>query len=631
MSEEQATSAINLSQEATFVLGSLEVRPPTCELVVAGRSEALEPKIMQVLVALARRRGQVVSRDELVVRCWDGRIVSEDAINRSISAVRRLAKTHGGFAIHTVTRVGYRLDADELDGRAAEPRPEPLLAVLAFDNLSGDPETAYFSDGVSEEILQTVARGADLKVIGRTSSFQLRGSEKAIRKVVADLKATHVLDGSVRRSGSKVRIAANLIECEGQTTLWSDRYDRDLADVFALWDEIAVSVAAALKTEFAHPGGRPSKLDPSAYDLFLRARDFSIFRPTAERVAMFEQCVALAPDFAEGWAWLAFERAIHLRYERGDLALAPLAQAARSALATAERLDPAMGFTRKVREALEPPAAYQRREALLREALRLSPDDPVCLTCTADLLGEVGRLREALALAEEAKSRDPLLPSGTIWSQGDRRAVVRWVSLLENYQEQAAQFDAMLAKWPANPDTSVAAASYAAAYADWPRYEAFRRHVYAQGFHERMLATVQGTLGFWDAIRDGDRAVLSGIGNSMLSQALETGTVQVDVLAVAGHAGQLEAAYQAVDRAAFDNAFELGGQPVSTWWPGIIFQRAFSAALIDDARFPRFCAKLGLVHYWLETNCWPDCADEVPYDFRAEARKAAAEGLARQV
>jgi TolB-like protein len=133
---------------------------------------------------------------------------------------------------------------------AADPT-EPLLAVLAFDNLSGDAEMAYFSDGVSEEILQTVARGAELKVIGRGSSFQFRGRDKAAAHVAAALSATHVLDGSVRRSGNKVRIAANLIECERETTIWSDRFDRELSDVFALQDEIAAAVAAALKVAFA--------------------------------------------------------------------------------------------------------------------------------------------------------------------------------------------------------------------------------------------------------------------------------------------------------------------------------------------------------------------------------------------
>jgi TolB-like protein len=118
------------------------------------------------------------------------------------------------------------------------------LAVLAFDNLSGDPGMAYFSDGVSEEIQQTFARGADLKVIGRTSSFQLRGADKTVRKAAAELKATHVLDGSVRRRGERVRISAQLIDCASETALWSNRFDRDLTDIFALQDEIAAEVAS---------------------------------------------------------------------------------------------------------------------------------------------------------------------------------------------------------------------------------------------------------------------------------------------------------------------------------------------------------------------------------------------------
>ena len=143
---------------------------------------------------------------------------------------------------------------------------EPLLAVLAFDNLSGDPEMAYFSDGVSEEIQDTVARGADLKVIGRSSSFQLRGADKTVKRVVEELHATHILDGSVRRSGDRVRITTQLIECAGGTTLWTNRFDRDLTDIFALQDEIAASVAEALKTTFA-PAPKAGSIDPAAYDL----------------------------------------------------------------------------------------------------------------------------------------------------------------------------------------------------------------------------------------------------------------------------------------------------------------------------------------------------------------------------
>ncbi len=142
-----------------------------------------------------------------------------------------------------------------IDEPGADPAAacEALVAVLPFENLSDEAGMGNFSDGISEEILQAVARHADVKVIGRSSSFQFRGDRKALPNVAEQLRATHVLDGSVRRSGEQVRITAYLVECETQTILWSDRFDRRLADVFALQDAIAEAVAAAL-AEALGPG-----------------------------------------------------------------------------------------------------------------------------------------------------------------------------------------------------------------------------------------------------------------------------------------------------------------------------------------------------------------------------------------
>ena len=230
-------------------------------------------------------------------------------------------------------------------GRAAGLSPkatQPVLAVLAFDNLSGDPDMVWFSDGVSEEIQQTVSRGAGLKVVGRTSSFQLRGADKDIRRVAGELGATHILDGSVRRSGGTVRIAAQLIECAGQTTLWSDRFDRDLSDVFALQDEIAAAVAAALQIAFTPPAS-PFAFDPSVHDLFLRAQtrlEYVDLDKTVETLGMLEEVVALAPDFARAWALLAFGRAVTLRVDSQAAArLGVTAAGAREAADVALRLD----------------------------------------------------------------------------------------------------------------------------------------------------------------------------------------------------------------------------------------------------------------------------------------------------
>lgn len=238
---------IDLAHEAAFPLGLLDVRPATREVLGPGqRREVLEPRIMQVLTALARRRGEVVSRDDLILACWGGRQVGDDAVNRCVAALRRLDPDTASMSIETIARVGYRLE--EVQAQTAPAAAfEALVAVLPFENLSDEAGMGHFSDGISEEILQAVSRRTDLKVIGRSSSFQFRGSQKALTHVVEQLRATHVLDGSVRRSGEQVRITAYLIECESQTTLWSDRFDRRLADVFALQDAIAEAVAAALR------------------------------------------------------------------------------------------------------------------------------------------------------------------------------------------------------------------------------------------------------------------------------------------------------------------------------------------------------------------------------------------------
>lgn len=215
---------------------------------------------MQVLVALIRAEGRIVSRDELLTSCWHGVVVGEDAITRVMGRLRRLVDGigQGAFKLETVTKVGYRLVSTGLAGEAPRREAavlavasEPRLAVLAFDNLCDGDDMAWFSNGVSEEILQTVASGAALKVIGRGSSFQFRGAEKSASHVAAALNVTHLLDGSVRRSGPTVRISAQLIECAGQTTLWSDRFDRELSDFLAVQDEIAGAVAAAVAMVFA--------------------------------------------------------------------------------------------------------------------------------------------------------------------------------------------------------------------------------------------------------------------------------------------------------------------------------------------------------------------------------------------
>jgi DNA-binding winged helix-turn-helix (wHTH) protein len=175
MSADEFPILIDLAHEAAFALGGHEARPSTRELIAGGRSQILEPRVMQVLVALARRRGQVVSRDDLVTACWGGRAVSEDAISRCIAAIRRLAETHGGFSLTTITRVGYRLQEAGAESAAptplneAQPKRKCSICVLPFANMSDDPEQEYFSDGISEDIITDLAKVSALSVMCQRS------------------------------------------------------------------------------------------------------------------------------------------------------------------------------------------------------------------------------------------------------------------------------------------------------------------------------------------------------------------------------------------------------------------------------------------------------------------------------
>ncbi len=188
----------------------------------------------------------------------------------------------------------------------APPRSsEPVLAVLAFDNLSGDPELAFFSDGISDEILQTVSRG--LKTIGRASSFQFRGADKAVRKVAAELGASHVLDGSVRSGGGLVRISAQLVEAASQVTVWHGQYERPARDLFAVQDEVAIAVAAALNCRLSPPP-HTGEIEPETYELFLRVRHMSLNQFQPGQIDLIDQVTHRAPEFGPGWIEAARSR-----------------------------------------------------------------------------------------------------------------------------------------------------------------------------------------------------------------------------------------------------------------------------------------------------------------------------------
>lgn len=317
---------VTLAREAAVRLGPLTIEPALRRVRHDdGGETTIQPRVMQVLVALVHAQERILTRYDLTLSCWNGVVVGEDAINRVIGQLRRLSEGvgRGCFSVETIIRVGYRLLAHRVPTEVEPTRrpidDRPVLAVLAFDNLCEAGDMGWFSDGVSEEIQQTVARARDLRVIGRASSFQFRGADKAAAHVAAVLKVTHVLDGSVRRSGQHIRVSAQLIECAGQTSLWSDRFDREISDIFAVQDEISTSIVAALRVnllpEEKQAMERRGTNNLDAYHLYLQARQTYVSGnkddPLRDEaiIRLCRRATEIDPNYASAWALMALTQA----------------------------------------------------------------------------------------------------------------------------------------------------------------------------------------------------------------------------------------------------------------------------------------------------------------------------------
>ncbi|MBP6879175.1 MAG: winged helix-turn-helix domain-containing protein [Phenylobacterium sp.] len=238
---------IRLAGEPPMRLGPLYIDPPLRRITHDdGRVELLQPRVMQVLTALVHADGKILSRDDLLISCWRGAVVGEDAIDRVIGRVRRLAEGigAGAFQVTTVPKVGYRLEqAPEAPGVA----PGPSICVLPFANMSGDPQQGYFGDGISEDIITDLSKISSLFVVARTTSFALRDTALDVPQIGRRLKVEHVLEGSVRLAGERVRVTAQLIDVRTGGHVWAERYDRLLDDVFTVQDDISQAVVGVLK------------------------------------------------------------------------------------------------------------------------------------------------------------------------------------------------------------------------------------------------------------------------------------------------------------------------------------------------------------------------------------------------
>jgi adenylate cyclase len=470
------------SPEAPFLVADWTVDAPANRLLRNGDEVRLEPKVMSVLVYLARHRGRVVSREDLESGVWTGMVVGYDAVTNAVIKLRRALgdDSRAPRIIETISKHGYRLIADvgpvaepvigqspapenagpvttERSSDAAKHRRRALvpmaglltlllvvlsiavyifrlppdaekqvpgssqrvsIAVLPFDNATDDPSQDYFSNGITEDLITDLAKVSGLLVVGRSSAFAFQDSNEMPESIGRALGVRFLLWGNLRREGDQLRLNARLIDSHDGRTLWAERYDRRLTDVFRIQDELTAQIVSALQVELAPADqrrlARNHEASVAAYDELLKGNDHygrRSFEDNELAKDHYRRAIELDPGFARAYSALALAYTAESfdGWEQG----APDAMERASALVEQARaLDPTVPQIYFVGGQV---ALYRRdyAEAIhqAEQAIALSPGYGDAYALLARVLNYAGRPAEGLKELERAMRLNPTQPS----------------------------------------------------------------------------------------------------------------------------------------------------------------------------------------------------------------------------
>jgi TolB-like protein/cytochrome c-type biogenesis protein CcmH/NrfG len=439
------------------------------ELCRGSERVAIEPQVFDLLVYLLDNHERVVSKDDMIAAIWNGRIVSESTLTSRINAARKAIGDTGRDQnlIRTISRKGFRFvgdlrsernhdasrqdaapptgERDEGSSSVLPPLDRPAVAVLPFINMSDEAEQEYFSDGISEDIITALSKLRWFYVIARNSSFAYKRKAVHIKQVGEELGVGYVVEGSVRKEGNRVRITAQLSDVATGVHIWSEHYDRSLADVFAVQDEITQAIVAAIEPQlYAAENFRAERKAPDSMDawhLVMRALSH-YWRVTRQdnmvAQALLEKAISIDPDYGQALGLLAASHMFSAHMGWAPMAEAiPIGERAALAAIRADSEDPwahyALGtvylFTRAFDDSLaefelairlnpsfSPARGYygvaltycgrwQEGDVAARQALRLSPRDPFAavycgVVAYAQFIG--GNYDEAIRMSREA-------------------------------------------------------------------------------------------------------------------------------------------------------------------------------------------------------------------------------------
>jgi TolB-like protein/Tfp pilus assembly protein PilF len=408
--------------QKSLKVGSWIVDPSLNSMSSEGRTVRLEPKVMEVLVCFAQHPGETLSKEQLFQAVWPNVIVTEDVLRRCIGELRRAFDddARSPQVIETVAKRGYRLVAPVSALASAAPAVPPesavtdSIVVLPFINMSADPENEYFADGITEEIIDAVTQVPGLHVVARSSAFSFKGKHIDLRIVGEQLKVRTVLEGSVRRAESRLRITAQLVSTADGYHLWSERYEREMKDVFAIQEEIAQAIAQRLKITFPWSGGPLVKISTpnlEAYESYLKGQALLYKRGSAipRALTCCRRAVELDPNYALAWAALANCYTLLCWY--GAAAPQGFMPKATEAARRAVALEPSLAEAHCALAVTSFMYTWDRAEAEreFARAIQLNPKDIQTLTWYGFYLQfSEGRLTEGMEQGKLALASDPL-------------------------------------------------------------------------------------------------------------------------------------------------------------------------------------------------------------------------------
>ncbi|MGB5473082.1 MAG: tetratricopeptide repeat protein [Gammaproteobacteria bacterium] len=510
---------MDVNRQTPFLVEGWQVDPASAEMTRDGKTIKLEPRVMDVLVYLASRPGQVVSRDELEANVWVGRVISYDALTSTVQKLRRAFADDARQPriIETLSKKGYRLlapvsfpDASYQTDSSSEnvthaPRyskpwvlaltvitliiglamlaavmrfgpweiPADLanqvtmsnsIAVLPFDNLSGDPAQEYFADGMTDDLITRLARNPGLLVIARDSSFLYKGRSNDIRDVAGKLKVHYILHGSIRRAGKHMWFNARLIDAATGSYLWAERYEGYVGDIFDLQDDVIGNILSALSVRGDDEERSAARLrqtgSPEAYEYFLHGRNrfFLYASKDDNRKAreLYQKAIELDPDYAEAYAMLAWTFTFEAMNGWSEVREDSLAQAralAMHAITIDKELPVAyfvMGLVYRER------GEYMKALVEAEKAIAIDSSYANAHVLLATLLYYAGRPEEGLERIKEAMKINPHHPYNYPFHLGQAYFI------LGRYQEAIEALEAGLGT---NPSSERMRVWLAAAYA----------------------------------------------------------------------------------------------------------------------------------------------------------------------